>query len=102
MRCSLTIWVYRIAGYRLVAGLGLTYSSFGFGGSLGDISQPIQREYLTAFPPFLSLYVAGALFVGLSLVSALKLLFCFVTLVGWLGWAVIGSRLMRRPIDLKS
>src|SRR4030095_4147754 len=52
------------AGYRLVAGLGLTHSSFDLWGSLGDITQPVQRKHLTAFPPFLSLYVAGALFLG--------------------------------------
>jgi hypothetical protein len=90
------------AGYRLVAGLGLTHSSFDLWGSLRDITQPVQRKYLTAFPPFLSLYVAGALFFGLSLVTALKLLFSLTTLCGWLGWAAIGSRIMSGPIELKA
>ena len=89
------------AGYRLVAGLGLTHSSFEFVESLGDITRPIQSKYLTHFPPFLSLYVAGALSLGLSLVTSLKLLFGFNTLVGWVGWAAIGSRILKRPIDLK-
>ena len=90
------------AGYRLVAGLGLTiHSSFDLTVPLGDITQPIQPNYLTWSPPFLSLYVAGALFLGLSLVTSLKLLFSFITLIGWIGWAVIGSRIMRQPLDLK-
>ncbi len=75
------------AGYRLVSGFGLTHSSFDLWGSLRDLTKPVQRKYLTAFPPFLSLYVAGALSLGLSLVTSLKLLFSFVTLAGWLGWA---------------
>jgi len=89
------------AGYRLLAGLGLTHSSFDFMKSLGDITQSMQGKYLTHFPPFLSLYVAGALSLGLSLVTSLKLLFAFTTLVGWAGWAAIGSQILRRPIDLK-
>ena len=90
------------AGYRLVSGFGLTHSSFDLWGSLRDLTKPVQRKYLTAFPPFLSLYVAGALFLGLSLVTSLKLLFGFVTLAGWLGWALIGSLLMSRRLDLKN
>jgi hypothetical protein len=89
------------AGYRLVAGLGLTHSSFDFLAPLRDIAGPIQRKYLTWYPPFLSLYVAGALFLGLSLVTSLKLLFGLTTLAGWVGWAVIGSRMMRHSIDFK-
>jgi hypothetical protein len=89
------------AGYRLVSGLGLTHSSFDLSASLGDINQPIERKYLTWFPPFFSLYVAGVLLLGFSLVTSLKLLFAFVTLVGWVGWAAVGSRIMKRPLDLK-
>jgi hypothetical protein len=87
------------AAYRLVRGLGLTLST----NSSPDLNLHAQDYvYLTSFPPAFSLMVACLLFVKLPLASALKFIYSFATIIGWLGWATIASRLLVRPIRFGS
>lgn len=67
------------AAHRLVQGLGLTVAlSLNF-----ELNQPPNSEYLTHFPPALSLLVASLLFLKLPLATALKIIYGLTTVVGW-------------------
>lgn len=84
------------AAYRFAAGLGLT-NAFS---SQFDVSQPPVSEYLTHFPPGLSLLVSFFLFFKIPLAIALKIIYATTTIVGWLGWAVVGSYCLSSPIKI--
>ena len=89
------------AAHRLVQGLGLTtttyVNSFNF-----DINQTPKAEYLTTFPPGLSLTVACLLFFKLSLASSLKIIYSLATIIGWIGWAIIGCHFLSKGIRFNS
>lgn len=76
------------AAYRMAQGMGLTNA---FSPQL-DLSQPPISETLVHFPPGLPLLVAAFLHLGISLSSALKIIYGLTTIIGWLAWSVIASR----------
>ncbi|MCS6814163.1 MAG: hypothetical protein NZ772_11465, partial [Cyanobacteria bacterium] len=84
------------AAHRLVQGLGLT--SRVFGTFHPDISQPPTANYLTWWPPGLSLLMAALLSLKIPLVLALKALYGSATLAGWWGWATLLSQLLTSPL----
>lgn len=84
------------AAYRYVQGLGLTnafHSQF-------DLNQPPISEYLTRFPPGLSLLVAAFLYLGFPLAITLKCIYSLTTIIGWIGWASIASCCLIRPLEI--
>ena len=84
--------------YRFVRGLGLT-NAFS---SQFDLNQPPASEYLTHFPPGLSLLVSAFLFLNIPLAVALKTIYASTTMVGWLGWSIIGARCLSGPMRIAS
>lgn len=86
------------AAHRLVHGLGLT--SRVFGTFHPDISQPPTANYLTWWPPGLSLLMAALLSLKIPLVLASKALYGSVTLAGWWGWATLLSQLLTSPLRI--
>jgi hypothetical protein len=84
------------AAQRLVAGRGLTTTSdvppISF-----DISEASPPKSLTWWPPGFSLVIAVFLSLGLSLLVSLKIVYVTVTLIGWIGWAILVSRFLSRP-----
>jgi hypothetical protein len=87
------------AAQRLVDGLGLTTTNEANHHSF-DMSVPPSPGYLVQWPPGLSLIVAGFLFTGFSLLASLKIIYAVLTLIGWLGWAIIASHLLSGPLRL--
>ena len=81
---------------RFVHGLGLTTTKAAPRDSY-NISVVPPTTYLTDWPPGLSLLVVPFLYLGLSLLSALKIVYATVTIIGWIGWAVIVSHSIARP-----
>lgn len=94
------------SAHRLVQGLGLTSTYFPPPFDPVEISSNLLEtpdpQLVTWWPPGYSLLVAGLLSVGLPLASALKVLFGATTLLGWLGWAILGSHFLARPLKLRS
>jgi hypothetical protein len=90
------------AAQRLVRGLGLTSTYFSYASPpySPNINQPPRPPYLTWFPPGFSLVVASLLSFKLSLAGSLKILYGVITVIGWLGWAIIGCHLLSKPIRL--
>jgi hypothetical protein len=74
---------------RLASGLGLTTTSVT---PPADLTQPVTPQYITRWPPGLSLTIALLLVLGLPLAAAAKFLFAAITLAGWYGWAVLARR----------
>ncbi|HET9530558.1 MAG TPA: hypothetical protein VFQ92_09420 [Blastocatellia bacterium] len=89
------------AARRLADGLGLTTTNDAIHGSL-DISVAPAPRYLTQWPPAFSILVAGFLLTGLPLLVSLKIIYIVTTLVGWIGWASIASRLVSEPIRIRT
>lgn len=85
------------AAQRLVDGKGLTTTNDVLPASL-DITQNPQPKPLTWWPPAFSLIMAALLFTGLPLLVALKSVFAFITVVGWLGWAILASHFLSQPL----
>jgi hypothetical protein len=83
--------------HRLAGGMGLTTTNQANPPSF-DLSERPKPGYLVQWPPGLSLLVAGFLIAGLPLLASLKIIYAAATLAGWLGWALIASRLMSTPI----
>ncbi|MGF1520828.1 MAG: hypothetical protein ACFBSF_00730 [Leptolyngbyaceae cyanobacterium] len=94
MRWDLSIQIE--AAYRLTQGLGLTNA---FTSQL-DLNQPPVAEQLTHFPPGLPLLVAGFLWLKMPLAIAFKIIYGLTTVVGWLGWSVIASHCLTRPLKI--
>ena len=92
------------AAHRLVNGLGLTSTFFPPPFDPVEIASNLNQtptpQYVTWWPPGFSLLVAGFLFLGLSLATTLKLIFGSTTLLGWLGWAILGQHFLARPLNL--
>jgi len=86
------------AAENLVAGRGLTTTAVP--SQSFDISVDPEPRYLTWWPPGFSLVVAVFLKAGLSLQVSLKIVYLFVTLIGWIGWAVVISHFLTRPLTL--
>jgi len=86
------------SAYRLTQGYGLT-NAFS---SQFDLNQPPVSEYLTHFPPGLSLLVAAVLATGVPLAIALKIIYATTTVIGWIAWAAVSSRCLIGPIKLGS
>lgn len=86
------------AAARLASGLGLT-TTHSQPSSL-DFNAPFEPRLLASWPPGLSLIMGGLLKSGLPLLVALKLLYSTVTLVGWLGWALLIRRFLSAPIEI--
>ncbi len=84
------------AAYRFADGLGLTNAFF----SKFDLNQPPTSRHLTHFPPGFSLLLSSFLSFNISVAVALKIIYGLSTLVGWLGWGVIGSRCLVGPIKI--
>lgn len=99
---SLTIsWDLSIqleAAHRFINGLGLTNT---FTSQL-DLNQPPVSEYLTHFPPGLPLLVSCFLFLGVSIPTALKLIYGLTTIIGWAGWSMIAAQCLTGPIKIRS
>lgn len=89
------------AAIRLADGEGLTSTYFS-APPPADISQPVASRLLVWWPPVFSLAIAGLLKLGLSLSAALKLFYATVSLLGWLGWGRIASRLLAAPIEWRN
>jgi len=96
------------ASQRLIQGLGLTSTYFEVPFSSKDIAQTQNFNisslpnipYLTWYPPGFSLILASLLFLGLPLSLSLKLIYGIATVLGWLGWAKLGSYFLRKPIRI--
>lgn len=84
------------AAYRFTDGLGLTNAFF----SEFNLIQPPTSRYLIHFPPGFSLLVSLLLSFDISIVVALKIIYGLSTVVGWIGWSIIGSRCLVGPIKL--
>lgn len=84
------------AAHRLAQGLGLTNA---FSPQL-DLSLPPISETLVHFPPGLSLLVAAFLRLGVPLAIALKTIYSFTIIIGWVAWAVIASRCLVNPVKV--
>ncbi len=82
---------------RLVQGFGLTTTN-ALSPESYDISNEPSSTYVTNWPPGLSLLVATLLYAGLPLHAALKTLYATTTLLGWIGWAIIASNFISRPV----
>lgn len=91
------------AAHRLVKGLGLTSTFFPPPYAPVQIPSNINEtpisQYLTWWPPGFSLLVASFLFLGIPLASSLKILYGVTTIIGWFGWAIIGSHSLAKPIQ---
>ena len=98
MRMTWDLSIQLEASYRFVEGLGLT-NAFS---SQFDLNQPPIAEYLTHFPPGLSLLVAPFLQLKIPLATTLKFIYSLTTAVGWLGWSVIGSYCLSTPSKIGS
>jgi len=90
------------AAHRLVQGLGLTTTVFPIPQYINQIPANLNQapipQYLTSFPPGFSLLVASLVFLGIPLASSLKILYSLATLMGWFGWAIIGSHCLSQPL----
>jgi hypothetical protein len=84
------------AARRLTEGLGLTTTNISTPTS-PDISETPTPEYLTWWPPGLSLIVAGFLAIGLPLLLSLKVIYGVTTIAGWIGWGLIINDMMSKP-----
>jgi hypothetical protein len=84
------------AAQRLSAGSGLTTTNDVLPRSFDIIEEP-PPEYLTWWPPGFSLIVAAFLSLGFSLLVSLKIIYVTVTLIGWIGWAILVSHFLSRP-----
>lgn|GEM_PF-2359801 len=91
------------AAHRLVNGLGLTSTFFPPPFDPVEISSNLNQtptpQYVTWWPPGFSLLVASLLFLGLPLATTLKLIFGGTTLLGWLGWAILGQHFLAKPLS---
>lgn len=86
------------AAYRLTQGLGLT-NAFS---SHFNLNQPPIAENLTHFPPGFSLLTAAFIFFNIPLAIALKSIYTFTTLLGWMGWSAVASRCLKSPLHVWS
>lgn len=89
------------AAQRLVEGRGVTTTNDLQPGS-SDITEAPNPKYLTWWPPGFSLLVAGFLLIGFPLLFSLKIIYMSVTLAGWLGWALLASPLLAKPLRHKA
>jgi hypothetical protein len=85
------------ASQRFVKGLGLTTTKT-YQTKSNDILVVPPPKHLLQWPPGFSVLVASLLYVGLPLVVALKIIYGTVTLMGWIGWALIFSNFISRPV----
>lgn len=81
------------AGYRLVAGLGIT-STNSAQPTVPDITPDPEPHKLTLWPPGLSITIGGLLLCGVPALVTLKLLGASLTLAGWLGWSRLYGKLL--------
>lgn len=84
------------AAQRLAAGSGLTTTSDVPPSSFDIIESPPPKR-LTGWPPGFSLVIGAFLSLGLSLAVSLKIVYLTVTLIGWLGWAILVSHFLSQP-----
>lgn len=84
------------AAYRFVQGLGLT-NAFS---PQFNLNQPPLSQPLIHYPPGLSLLVAVLLYLQIPLVTALKIIYGFTTLVGWVCWSYFSAYCLAKPIRL--
>jgi hypothetical protein len=89
------------AAQRLVEGRGVTTTNDLQPGSL-DITEAPNPKYLTWWPPGFTLMVAGFLLIGFPLLFSLKVIYVSATLAGWLGWALLASPLLAKPLRHKA
>lgn len=87
------------AAYRLVDGLGLTSTYFGT--HVNNINIPPTPEHLTSWPPLFSLLAAIFLVVGIPLILSLKIIYTLTTILGWVGWGILGSYCLSRPVKIR-
>lgn len=85
------------AAMRLVHGKGLTYT-YDTKLAVYDISQAPAARVLTWWPPIFSLVAAGLIKLNLPLSTALKLIYVPITILGWLGWAIIAAAFLAAPL----
>jgi hypothetical protein len=92
------------AANRLANGLGLTTTCSPFPEQIDKIPSSLLQaprpQYLNSFPPGYSLLVAGFLLLRIPLVFSLKIIYSILTIAGWLGWAIIASRCLVKPVKL--
>ncbi|MEJ7712645.1 MAG: hypothetical protein WKF84_23060 [Pyrinomonadaceae bacterium] len=82
------------AAQRLCQGLGLT-TTRSVATSL-DVAEGPAPVYLTDWPPAFSLIVAGFLLSGMPLEIALKVIYAFTSLMGWIGWGIVANYFVAR------
>lgn len=87
------------AAQRLTQGLGLTITHTQLDPL--DIAEAPIPIHITWWPPAFSLIVAGPLRAGLPLLLSLKIIYAVISLVGWVGWAIIASHLLEGSIRWK-
>jgi hypothetical protein len=85
------------ASQRLVKGLGLTTTKT-YPTDSNDILVAPAPKYLTQWPPGFSVLVATFLYAGIPLPVALKSIYGIITLLGWIGWAIIISYFISRSV----
>jgi hypothetical protein len=85
------------AAMRLVHGKGLTYT-YDTKLAVYDISQAPAARALTWWPPIFSLVAAGLIKLNLPLSTALKLIYVPITMMGWIGWAIIAAAFLAAPL----
>lgn len=92
------------AAHRLVKGLGLTSTFFPPPYDPKQIpfnlNQAAIPQFVTWWPPGFSIIVAAFLFLGIPLATSLKIIYSTTTIIGWFGWAILGSHCLSRPIKI--
>lgn len=81
---------------RLVQGMGITTTNAP-PRVPGDVFPEPPTRYLTDWPPGFSLLAAAFLYIGLSLLATLEIIYAATTITGWIGWAIIASHVIARP-----
>jgi hypothetical protein len=86
------------AAHNLVEGRGLTTTAVD--STSPDITDNPAPKYLTWWPPGFTLVIALFLWLGLSLLVSLKVVYAAVTIIGWMGWGIVASRLLTGPMRI--
>ncbi len=82
------------AAQRLSKGLGLS-TTRSVATSL-DVAESPAPVYLTDWPPAFPLIVAGFLLSGVPVEIALKIIYAFTSLMGWIGWGIVANYFVAR------
>ena len=82
--------------HRLAQGFGITTTNTK-PVAQDDVLLERPAQYLTDWPPGLSVLVAAFLYIGLPLLMTLQIIYAVTTITGWVGWAIIAGHFIARP-----